>query len=123
MISFRSPPDILNARLPPHLHQLVSLQMESLLATYTHYTPEHDGYLTLITPTDTDQRLCSKLGLFWSENIFEGVLYNKKFKVFIAMILTNNQFCITVLIPDEPWLEPKIRERVQQQVEGGECYC
>lgn len=122
MIVLKQQPDIPKARLPPHLEQLVSLQMENMQQAYTNYNPDHDGHLALITPNDTDAALGKKLGLFWTENIFEGVLYNKRFDVFIALILTNNQYCITLLIPDEYWLDTGIRNRLVQQLEGGEQY-
>lgn len=123
MLIFRTPADIPKARLPPHLHQLMTLQMKALQIAYTSYNADEDGHLILITPTDTDSQLCKKLGLFWSENLFEGVLYNTHYKIFITMILRNNQFGITLLIPDEPWLETGIRTRMIMQMEGGGGYC
>ena len=112
MIVLKQQPDIPKARLPPHLEQLVSLQMENMQQAYTNYNPDHDGHLALITPNDTDAALGKKLGLFWTENIFEGVLYNKRFDVFIALILTNicsKRFlceCIELSIPGIHYTSP-----------------
>lgn len=112
MILIRSLADIPKARLPTRLTVAVTRQMTRILNTYADYKPDDDGYLSLVTHRDTDAKLIEQLGWKWRANCFEGVLYDATAQLFIVTILRNNQFVETVLIPDEPWLDPAIRQRL-----------
>lgn len=116
MIAFRSIDDVIKARLPPHLNESVLKTMQAILKAHPAYAPEDDGLLILITPTDTDDSLGERLGDKWQEGGFEGVTFDPVSRVFSTMILRNNQFGISILIPDEPWLPTAIRERITSQM-------
>lgn len=116
MIAFRSLADVSKARLPPHLIEPVLKTMQAILKAHPAYDPDNDGHLALITPTDTDDSLGERLGDRWQESGFEGVAFDPVSRVFSTMILRNNQFGISILIPDEPWLPTAIRERITSQM-------
>lgn len=116
MIVFRSLADVSKARLPPHLIEPVLKTMQAILKAHPAYDPDNDGHLVLITPTDTDESLGERLGYKWQDSCFEGVSYDPESRVFSTMILRNNQFAISILISDEPWLPSAIRARIASQM-------
>lgn len=118
MISIRSPGDIEKARLPPHLAAPVKQHLQHILDAYLNYNPDSHGHLVLVTPSDTDTSLGQQLGRRWSDNGFEGVQYDATHRCFVAVILRNNEHAITVLVPDEPWLDPAIRQRLLLELAG-----
>ena len=115
MITFRSMTDVQQARLPPHLVTPVTKYMQAILST-KGYNPDNDGHLVLITPTDTDSGLCEKLGRKWQDSCFEGTARDTLCCCFVTMILRNNQFGISILIPDKDWLDPAIRARLLREL-------
>ena len=112
MITIRSQADIVKARLPPHLTSYISGIFIEIIRSIPHYNPDNDGHIILITPRDTDENLCVTIGSRWSDNMFEGVSYNTEFRSYHAVILANNQFATSVIIPSEAWLDSAIRERM-----------
>ncbi|TLM69216.1 MAG: hypothetical protein FDZ69_00140 [Deltaproteobacteria bacterium] len=118
MISIRSPGDIERARLPPHLVAPASKHLQHILDAYINYDPNDHGHLALVTPKDTDASLGLSLGRKWRENGFEGVEYDVAHRCFVAVILRNNEHAITILVPDEPWLDPAIRHRLLLELAG-----
>jgi len=121
MLAFRSLEDIPKARLPTHLIQPVTKLMRCIHAAHgSDYQPDDDGYVILVTPTDTDKNLADRLGTRWNDSCFEGVSYDKASRLYHAVILRNNQFTLSILIPDEPWLDPDIRARMLPEIGGGD---
>lgn len=117
MLAFRSLEDIPKARLPTHLVSPVTKLMRGILANHgSDYQPDDDGYVILVTPTDTDKSLADRLGPRWSESCFEGVSYDKASRLYHTVILRNNQFTLSILVPDEPWLDPAIRTRILHEM-------
>lgn len=105
------------ARLPPQLVAAATKILQSIHTAHgLRYDPEQDGFLVIITPTDTDASISEKLGRKWQESCFEGVHYDEVANSYIAVILRDNQFAISILIPDEPWLDPDIRKRILQEI-------
>lgn len=119
MIVFKQLDDIKKARLPPDLETYLTSELKRFLTSFTNYNPTVDGYACIISPNDYDARLSTSLGRSWAENCFEGVAYNAEYHYWTALILNNNQFCVSLIIPDEPWLEVGIRTRLKQLMEGG----
>jgi hypothetical protein len=117
MLIFRHQDDIPKARLPPHLAQYIDKLLTSITASLQHYDPEDDGHIILITPKDVDINLCERIGRKWSESAFEGVSYSKEFNCYHAIILQNNQFAVSIIIPREAWLDPDIRDRICREIE------
>lgn len=118
MLTIRSPDDIERARLPPHLLSPVDKHLRHILEAYPVYNPDDHGYLALITPSDTDAGLGLSLGRKWREHGFEGVEYDVTHRCFVAVILRDNEHAVTILVPDEPWLEPAIRQRLLLELAG-----
>ena len=114
MIVIRSPADISNARLPSPIAAHLDKLFVSILRSVPDFNPENDGHLILITPSDTDAELCSKIGRRWADSCFEGVRYDQR--CYHAVILHNNQFTVSIIVPDEPWLDPVIRERMIREI-------
>ncbi|RII25151.1 MAG: hypothetical protein CXR31_14775 [Geobacter sp.] len=121
MLAFRSMEDIPKARLPTHLVSPVTKLMRGIYAAHgAGYQPDDDGYVILVTPTDTDKSLAERLGTRWNESCFEGVSYDKASRLYHAVILRNNQFTLSILVPDEPWLDQAIRTRMLHEMEDEE---
>lgn len=119
MLAFRSLEDIPKARLPTHLIQPVTKLMRCIHAAHgSDYQPDDDGYVILVTPTDTDKNLADRLGTRWSESCFEGVSYDKATRLYHAVIIQGNQFTLSVLVPSEPWLDPAILARMLHEMGG-----
>ena len=118
MITIRAPVDIEKARLPPHLVAPASKHLQNIIDAYSTYVPDDHGHLAIITPTDTDVGLGLSLGRKWQESGFEGVEYDVAHRCFIAVTLKNNEHAITILAPDEPWLDPAIRQRLLLELAG-----
>lgn len=115
MISFKQRSDIPKARLPPHLAAYIDRLFTDIIKSLPDYHSDNDGYLALVTPRDTDKSLGDRLGWKWTNGCFEGISYDKASRCFVTMILRNNQFVISILIPDEPWLDPAIRDRMNRE--------
>lgn len=122
MLTFRSLEDIQKARLPTHLIPPVTKLMQGILAAHgSGYRPDNDGFIILVTPTDTDKSLADRLCIRWNESCFEGVSYDKASRLYHAVILRNNQFTLSILVPDEPWLDPAIRSRMLHEIGGDDA--
>jgi len=117
MLIFKHLDDIPKARLPTHLAQYISNLITSITALLQHYNPEEDGHIVLITSKDTDSNLCKMIGRGWSESTFEAISYNKEYNCYHAVIMNNNQFAVSILIPREAWLESAIRDRICREIE------
>ena len=115
MLIFTHLDQIPPARLPTHLAEYITSLLKNLNLTLPHYDPEEDGFLALATPRDTDISLGERLGRRWSESCFEGISYDQTARCFLTLILRNNQYCIQIVIPDEPWLDAAIRERLNRE--------
>lgn len=116
MLIFKHQDEIPKARLPTHLAAYISKLLTSITASLQQYDPEEDGYILCITPTDTDCKLCERIGRRWAESTFEGVSYNPEFRCYHAVVLRNNQYAISIIIPDEAWLDCAIKERIQEEM-------
>ncbi len=93
----------------PYMRKLV----EDLIIGFTEvgaiYDWEADGFLVLVEESDTDGPL---IGIWddWTllDIPWEGVIQEKGF--FKAIFLANNEFGIVFLIPDAEWVNGKLRE-------------
>ena len=118
MICIRSPDDLKRSRLPVPLHQAVSKVLAAIVAAHgSRYDPENDGYIIVVTPTDTDASLSEQLGRKWQESMFEGVSVLDS--CWHAVLLRNNQFTLSIIVDDADWLDPAIRERIKRETEPG----
>jgi len=115
MVTIRSAADLHKARLPTALHTYTSRLFDKLLSVHgTGYNPDDDGYIVVVTSTDTDATLSERLGSRWQESLFEGISYNPNTAIWHIVYLLNNQYTMSALVSDAPWLDPDIRKRVEQ---------
>lgn len=119
MIQIRSPADLKRSRLPDPLHRVAARILQTIITAHgATYNPEDDGYLVVITPTDTDLSLSERLGSRWQESLFEGVSYSGEDCSWHVIYLHNNQYTMSLLIADAEWLDPGIRQRILQATGG-----
>jgi len=116
MITIKSQLDIVNARLPPQLTDYLTRIMNGIIRSIPSYNPDNDGHINLITYRDTDEKLCKLIGSRWADNMFEGVSFNPEFNCYHAVILANNQFSVSIIVPCETWLDSAIRERMVKEI-------
>ena len=84
---------------------------------FVGYTPNEDGVAALIEETDADRPL-SDVGLPYRliEVPFEAVRMVEGH--YVGVFLANNQFAITFLVPDAPWLPLEVREHLEKHIES-----
>ncbi len=87
-----------------------------IIDEYPPYNPEADGFLVLIEEGDTDDPL---IGIWEDWGLldipWEGVIQEKGF--FKAIFLANNEFGIVFLIPDAEWVNGKLRETLEKNLD------
>ena len=79
------------------------------------YRPQDDGYVALLEPGDVD-RVLTDLDMPWrlSEVPFEAVTMIDG--CFHAVYLPNNQFALSILVPDEEWLPDDVRRHLEAHI-------
>jgi hypothetical protein len=97
----------------PVLEELL-LRLFAAYATPIHpYRPEHHGYIVLIEEGDVNVALdLPELKYLLEEVPWEGAAMHGEF--FHAVYLANNEFGISFLIPDEPWVRGKLRTVLEE---------
>lgn len=86
---------------------VLKLVTDQVLAV-SGYDPDEDGYVVLIERHDLSLTvLLPEVPLPLSEMRWEGVIKGQG--LYHGVVLTNNQFAIDVIIPDEDWLTANIR--------------
>ena len=115
MKEFRSIEDVEAAGLPDGLSGIVSGALKALIEAYAEigerYDPGADGHTVLVEAGDTDDAIRTAIGGHTLRDApFEGC--SRVGTCFLTCVLLNNQFGISIVIPDEPWLDPGVRERL-----------
>ncbi len=117
MLTFRSMAEIQKARLPPRVTEVLTLVMRGLLQAYgADYSPDDDGYIVLVTPQTSDDDAIELMGRPWAEARLEGVSYDQKNRCFLSCVLFNNQFGLSIIVPDEKWLSPEFRVTLLEEL-------
>ncbi len=119
MIAIRSPADLTNSRLPENLHRVVSRILTDLLDGGT-YNPDDDGFIIVITPSDSDAYLSDRLGKRYQDSMFEGITYDRESRTWHVVYLQNNQYTMSLVISNAEWLDQGIRQRI---IHGGGAGC
>lgn len=118
MIHIRSPANLARSRLPENLHRAVSKILTGIIAAHGQaYKPDDDGYIIVVTPSDSDISLSDRLGGRWRDSMFEGVSYSRDTSTWHAVYLHNNQCAMSVVVEDAAWLDPGIRQRLQSEMQ------
>lgn len=117
MKEFRSTEDVDRAHLPEGLREAVCGTLTTLIDAYAEigerYNPEVDGHTVLIEEGDSDESIRAAMGGYTLLDApLEGVVHDKERQCFITCVLFNNQFGISIVVPDAAWLDPKIRARL-----------
>ena len=80
------------------------------------YDPEEDGYVVLTEEGDVDRVLADLcLPYRLCEVPFEAVHMTEGH--FCGIYLANNQFAVTFLIPDAPWVQGELRQHLENLLE------
>ena len=107
MQQFRSISEIGRVHLPPNLLRVVTQSLRTLREAYgPDYDPDDCGHVILVDQNTTDAHARELFGRPWSEAHLEGASYDPEALCFLTCILFNNQFGLTIIVPDEPWLDP-----------------
>lgn len=115
MKEFRSVGDLDMLTLPGNVSGVILESLTTLMDAYAQhgetYCPEEDGWTVLIEPGDTDEDLRAALG---GHTLLDAPFEScwQKDGCLLGVILFNNQFGITVVVPDEPWLPPEVQRRM-----------
>lgn len=119
MKEFRSLEDVERARLPDDLARVVRGTLEGMIEAYAgsgdRYSPDADGWTVLVEQGDGDDAVRDAIGgSTLLDAPFEGVSVSRGY--FLAVWLANNQFGISIVIPDAPWLDPAVRARLMRDL-------
>jgi len=118
MKKFRSLEDVEKAGLPDEVYRVVHNWLRELIGCYAaegyEYDPEADGHAVLIEPGDTDDAIREAIGYSLLDAAWEGASLTGGH--FIAVLMHNNQFGITVFIEDTARLDPAVRARLMREL-------
>lgn len=124
MKTLKSFADVEVACLPPSLNSLVKRLYGQLQSAHTNagfrYSPEDDGFIVLVEEHDHEDEISSRYGYKLLDAVYESVRVEAG--CFIADMLHNNQFGITWIIPDAPWLDKRLRERLASECVSQEAF-
>ncbi len=117
MLTFRSLDEIAPVSLPPPVHRAVFQAMKALLDAYGEdYDPDDCGYVVLVDATTTDGHALELMGRPWTDALLEGVIFDAETNCFLTCVLFNNQFGLSIVVPDEPWLDPAFRGKLREEL-------
>ena len=74
------------------------------------YNPDTEGPVVLAEMGDTDDDWRGLMGSTLSDAAYEGATL--EFGCFVAVVLMNNEFGYTIVVPDAPWLAPESLTRL-----------
>ncbi|MDD2272990.1 MAG: hypothetical protein PHP95_06815 [Desulfuromonadaceae bacterium] len=119
MQSFRTIEEIEQAGLNPKIRRAVMRAMRGLLAAYGEgFDPVDDGYVVLVDQHTTDADALELIGRSWPDVRLEGATFDRETNCFLTVWLANNQFGLSIVVPDEPWLDPRFRAVLLSELGG-----
>lgn len=117
MLTFRTLADLDQAQLSPEHRKAVTRAVRTLLDAYGEdYDPEHYGYVVLVNRSTTDADAMKLMGRPWRDSRLEGVTFDTETNCFTAVWLANNQYCLTILVPHENWLDPAFLSLLREEL-------
>lgn len=123
MLTFRSLTDVAHAQLPPKHRRAVTRAVRSLLDAYgDDYDPDDCGFVVLVTEKTTDADALELMGRPWAETRLEGAMLDKETGCFLSCWLANNQYGLTLIVPDENWLDPAFRALLVEELGGTDVH-
>ena len=120
MKTFKSTQDLQKLSPDDPAHPVIKKLIEDLIGAYsdydTSYRPEDDGYLVLLESDDVG-RVLDDLDMPWrlSEVPFEAVELIDG--CFHAVYIPNNQFALSILVPDAEWLPDEVRRHLEDHLD------
>ena len=104
---------------PPRLKAVTDVEFRNLLTIHQSngqtYNPDEDGYILLIESGDSDKDIKPILNATFQDVLWEG--FRKVNGYFIGVVMFNNQFGLTVIIPDETWLSLLWRQIIMSNMD------
>jgi len=85
------------------------------------YDPYLHGYVIVLDQPGDDEALRHVLGCSFLEATLEGASFDPRNGCFVAVVLSNNEFGLTLVIPDVPGLDPRIRRKLIDELPEGEA--
>ena len=112
MKEFRSIEDVNAAGLAEDLSGVVRSTLTDLMDAYAEsderYDPGEDGYTVLVESGDTDDAIRAAIGgSTLLDAPFEGCV--RAGACFLTCVMFNNQFGVSIVIPDAPWSRGRSR--------------
>ncbi|MEA2011753.1 MAG: hypothetical protein U9O87_01515 [Verrucomicrobiota bacterium] len=110
--------DLKELKSQSSIKKIAKKEHQKLLDIYespgSPYNPCEDGYLLVVEKSDTAVEIREELGKSFKNILWEGI--EREENCFIGVALFNNQFAISVIIPDEEWLDDEWREILQSNL-------
>ena len=116
MLTFKSTEDLNKLSPTDPAYATIKELIEQLITAYSPpgrtYDAEDDGYIILIEPEDAQRELdelwdgCTLLNIPW-----EGIMLRDGY--YTAIYLANNEYGLTFVIPDAPWVTGELRDFIE----------
>lgn len=106
--------DLEKCRFSETMKNVIRQELKSLFRM-ADYCPDDDGYIVVIEKGDSEEEHRKLFGCPMDEIIWEGGRLETG--VWIGVMLINNQFGFTIIIPGEAWLAVKLREFLAVEAE------
>jgi len=117
-------PDVEAACLPPGLRRAARDALDTLIDAYSGddgpYDPDLHGYVVVLDRASDDEALRHVLGCTFLEATLEGASYSPENGCYVAVVLSNNEFGLTLIVPDGPDLDHRIRRKLIDELPKGE---
>jgi len=83
------------------------------------YDPDLHGYVVVLDRAGDDEALRHVLGCSFLEATLEGASYSPENGCYVAVVLSNNEFGLTLVVPDVPGLDHRIRRKLIDELPKG----
>ena len=114
---FKSAQEVIAAPLSPSVkaltHRLFRETVEAYQEDGFDFNAEDDGCFIVIGRDDSDDDVHAHAGYSLRDAVIDGGFYAEG--CFVICTMHNNQYGITWIVPDEPWLDPSLRQRLVQE--------
>lgn len=124
MIEIRYREDLWLKKIPKGLRKVAEAELNANEAGYGRfYDRSVNGYIVVIEPSDNTADM-SELGFHaetdgLNQYPFE-VSWQRDFpggRALIGLAVINNDFSLTIIVPDEPWVDPVLRKNLIDNLE------
>jgi hypothetical protein len=124
MITFKSEADLLRLNPTNPAYRIIEEFVQNIITDGKRsefgYSPEADGHLVLLDPTDVEGPLTD----IWGQDGYslidvpwEGIFKDDSGEFFICIFLANNQWALTAILPDADWLSGELRKCIEAHLD------